>query len=350
MKTQRNTSEAFEALKEYLVKNGLGKVASGGKEVIKRCHICGDSRDQSDAHMYIGVKENGAIVYNCFKCGAKGKVDARFLRDIGCYDDSIISLCKSQSESNSTTSFRPSRKNFIFNPVIPIYQEPLCSVKLKYLENRLGVNFSVHDIQRFKIVPNILDFLYANNIQNYTRDVRVLNTLNEYFVGFLSIDNKYITLRRICKEGIVNKFVDQRYVIYNIFGDTDGSSKVYSIPSTINTIDKITICIAEGALDIMSIFINCPPDNNKNSIYLALCGKSYRDCIQDLIEKYGFMNFDLHIYPDSDVPDKEFLYGVKNDLSIFNGFCKIYIHRNGYTGEKDYGVPKERIKDMCRKI
>ena len=58
---QQNTSEAFEILKQYLIDNYNAKVASGGREIIKRCHICGDSRDLSDAHMYIGMR-NGIIV------------------------------------------------------------------------------------------------------------------------------------------------------------------------------------------------------------------------------------------------------------------------------------------------
>lgn len=43
-----NTSEAFESLKAYLIQNFNAKPASGGKEIIKRCHFCGDSRDPSD--------------------------------------------------------------------------------------------------------------------------------------------------------------------------------------------------------------------------------------------------------------------------------------------------------------
>ena len=88
-----SSSEAFESLKQYMVENHRAKLVSGGREILKRCHICGDSRDQSDAHMYIGMK-NGSIVYNCFKCNAGGVVDGKFLRDMDCYDPNIIFLCQ----------------------------------------------------------------------------------------------------------------------------------------------------------------------------------------------------------------------------------------------------------------
>ena len=43
--TNDRTSEAFEALKQYLIDNHNAKIVSGGREILKRCHICGDSRD-----------------------------------------------------------------------------------------------------------------------------------------------------------------------------------------------------------------------------------------------------------------------------------------------------------------
>ena len=78
---KNNSSEAFEALKVYMKENHNAKIVSGGREILKRCHICGDSRDHTDAHMYIGFKD-GVILYNCFKCNEKGIVDGKFMRDL----------------------------------------------------------------------------------------------------------------------------------------------------------------------------------------------------------------------------------------------------------------------------
>ena len=117
-----NVNEAFEALKQYLIQNNKAKVVSGGREILKRCHICGDSRDPSDAHMYIGLK-NGAIVYNCFKCNAGGYVDGSFLRNMDCYDPNIIYLCQEQNKaaSSSNSSYSGSlRRSHSRNIAVPI--------------------------------------------------------------------------------------------------------------------------------------------------------------------------------------------------------------------------------------
>ena len=57
---------AFEALKVYLIKEHNAKIASGGKEIVKKCHICGDSRDPSSRHMYIGLKDGTIVKHNKF--------------------------------------------------------------------------------------------------------------------------------------------------------------------------------------------------------------------------------------------------------------------------------------------
>jgi hypothetical protein len=55
----------------------------------------------------------------------------------------------------------------------------------------------------------------------------------------------------------------------------------------------------------------------------------------------------IHIYTDADVSDKEFIPVVRS-LEPFN--FNIYLHRNGYKGEKDFGVPKNHIIDQVFQI
>ena len=57
---------------------------------------------------------------------------------------------------------------------------------------------------------------------------------------------------------------------------------------------------------------------------------------------YGFIGFNLHLYPDADVSDYE-MVKIKNELSMFN--IKIFVHRNQSPGEKDYGVSPDKIID-----
>lgn len=341
-----NNTQGFEALKQYMIDNGMAKTASGGKELVKRCHICGDSRDHTDAHMYIGCR-NGVIVYNCFKCNARGVVDAKFLRDIDCYDQNIMYLCQMQNNENSGSKQynSGSLRNYIPKSLlIPISNNDFAIKKIQYIENRLGFTLTQEYISAFKIILNLKDFLSFNNITKYTRDPEMVDLIDKFFVGFLSADNRYVILRRLIPEGKLPKFIDTRYIVYNIFGRNDGI-KYYAIPGSIDMTRPVSIHIAEGVFDIISIYANLPRIDN--SMYLAISGKSYSSIIQYVIMTYGIVCFDLHIYPDADISNSEMMK-IKNELSIFN--IRIFIHRNGYNGEKDYGVSKDRIIDNIVRI
>ena len=354
MSGTRNTnssSEAFEALKVYLTQNFRAKLASGGKEIVKRCHFCGDSRDQSDAHLYIGLKNDGSIAYHCFKCNASGYVDGRFLRDMGCYDTSIMNLCLEQNR-NSLSS-RSSRlgslrdANTFRHPYI--YADPNSEYtmkKLNYISNRLGVPFTLEMLSQFKIVLNLKEFLGVNRIDRYTRQPDMIDLMDKFFMGFLSMDNCYVNLRRLVPEGKLPQFIDSRFINYNIFGINDNSRRYYVIPNMVDTTMPIDVHIAEGGFDILSIYLNLPHEN-PNAIYIAICGKSYEAVIRFLIVTYGLSNFNLHIYPDADINSRK-MYDIKNLLIPFN--VNIFVHRNGFEGEKDYGVSKDRIVDLVTKI
>lgn len=337
-----NTIEAFELLKRYLIDNYGAKTASGRKEIVKRCHICGDSRDKTDAHMYIGIK-NGKIWYNCFKCNNGGLVTSLFLRNMGCYDPNIIMSVQEQNKSgdDSTSSYsNVSRSRFIVtNPLYDISYDEIAQRKLDYLEKRIGLRANVYDAKKYKMILNLKRFLALNNITQFTRYPDIMDLLDKYFIGFLSMDSTYIILRRIIPEGNLPKNIDTRYVNYNIYG-LDTGSKFYTIPAQIRVDEPISIHISEGVMDILSVRHNVSDDTN--GIFSSICGKSYSSLIRYYIVNYGFINFNLHLYMDNDVNDSSILR-IRDDLSLYS--AKIFVHRNTALGEKDYGVTRDRILD-----
>lgn len=371
-----NVVESFEALKEYLVQNQNAKVASGGKEIVKRCHVCGDSSDPTKAHMYIGMKDE-AILYNCFKCNAKGIVDNRFLRDIGCYDISLINLVKSQKSIRKYSEYADTeyklKRPFCYKLPTYNYNNPtpkLISIfdKFNYLWNRISINPWAGGIQDFngyihglRLILSINDFFECNNITKITRDPRVVDILERYYIGFLSVDERYINFRRLLSDEEVvdfysnnmmnlgNDILHQRYVIYNIDG-TKGGNKLYVISGCLDLDKPETpkIHVAEGCFDIISIYMN-ELSKSDNDGYFALNGKSYTSFIDWFIRRYGLMNIEYHFYLDND-------YDINhNDLNIImerviSTHSRLFIHRNEYPGEKDYGVPIERIQDVWRQI
>lgn len=344
----QTTSEAFEALKEYMVTNFNAKIASGGKEIVKRCHFCGDSRDPTARHLYIGISD-GLIKYNCFKCNARGLVDAKFLRDLDCFDTGLINLCMEQNKKIYDPNYSKTgnlesiyRLNNIY---IPYSNNDFAIKKLDYLSRRMGYIFNNRNAIDFKIVLNLKDFLYANHIDKYTRHPDLIDLLDKYFIGFLSMDNKYVIMRRLIPEGKLPNQIDSRYLNYNITGRNDGM-KYYIIPNIIDISKPLDIHIAEGPFDILSIYLNIAPIGG-NAIYSAICGKSYLNLVKFFITSYGFTGFNLHIYPDSDIDMKDMRI-IKNQVSIFGIQC--YIHRNLSNGQKDYGVSIDKIVDSVTKL
>lgn len=340
------SNEAFEALKVFMHDTYGAKIVSGGREILKRCHICGDSRDLSNAHMYIGQR-NGAIVYNCFKCNSKGLVDGEFLRNMGCYDANLASLCNEQKnkflkKSNNYIQGKP--KSSV--PLIPLSNNEIACNKIQYLSNRLGVQINSLMASNLKIILNLKEFLDFNKVQFYTRNPNIIEILNEYFIGFLSIDNRYVILRRIIPEGNLPNFIDNRYVDYDIIGGEESGYKYYVIPGKIRFDMPIDIHIAEGTFDILSIYLNLP-HNNENAIYASIGGKSYAALARFFITRYGLSNINLHIYADADISSNQ-LNRIWNDLSLFN--INVFIHRNLCSGEKDFGVPSDRIIDSITRL
>ena len=344
-----SASPAFEALKEYMKQNYNVKLASGGREILKRCHFCGDSRDPSQAHLYIGLKNN-AIVYNCFKCNSSGIVDGKFMRNLGCYDPNIITLCNDQKKKYSDSKGNSANKLKTFSvskpPIIPLSNNEFAQRKLMYLSERLGYIFTTSDAAKFKIILNLKDFLAANHIERYTRQPEMVDNIDKFFIGFLSMDNRYVILKRLVPEGKLPPYIDYKYINYDIFGGYEGGVKYFTIPNIIYPTLPIDIHIAEGAFDILSIYLHVAPLGS-NAVYGAICGKSYLSLVRFLITTYGFTNFNLHLYPDADIGLNK-MKEIKEDVRPFG--AKVFVHRNIVAGQKDYGVSMDLINDSITKI
>ena len=55
----------------------------------------------------------------------------------------------------------------------------------------------------------------------------------------------------------------------------------------------------------------------------------------------------FHVYLDSDVSNN-IVMKLKELAEVSEN--ALYIHTNVYEGEKDFGVPKDRIRDNCKQI
>lgn len=327
------------------------KTGSNNTEIIVRCPFCGDSKILSHAHFYMSVPSNGEDIsmYHCKKCLAKGIVDAELLRTLGCTDSNILIYV---TRHNTEVLNLPKYKTLKSIDVYPLKNDYIRDddnnkYKLKYINDRIGSNFSYNDLLNLKIFLNLYDVINRNKL-NLTRYKMNCDQLDRYFVGFISYDNSFCRLRKIVNIDI-NKYVNKRYINYTFVDKTSNKKNMYVIPTNIDVFSKepIKIHIAEGQFDILSIYYNLNNCCRLNNIYIACNGKSYIQAVEFILQETGIVNYELHFYPDRDVSDYEF----NNYLSRIRMLpCDIFIHRNMYNNEKDYGVPMNRIKDTVSVI
>ena len=65
------------------------------------------------------------------------------------------------------------------------------------------------------------------------------------------------------------------------------------------------------------------------------------------LTEYGLFNSIFHLYIDNDVPQYK-IDVVKKELT--NLKIPLYIHWNGYIGEKDFGVNPSRISERVQVV
>ena len=334
--------------REFLLRSIPGaKPASGGKEVNCRCFECPDSKDIKHGHFYISIpqSENKASEFYCQKCHCRGYVTHKKLIQWGIYDDAIaIDLYQHNSKLLSSGNTR--KINFretyqLYNDYIN--KDDLSAVKLRYINNRIGSNFSYDDLIRLKIVLNLNDVIDRNKLKP-TRNINIINDLDQSFIGFISIDNAFINMRKLVQDGKVYKSIDKRYINYSLFDKFDNTERFYTIPNIINMSQnrRIQLHIAEGPFDILSIYYNLR--GQSNDIYTSIAGSNYKGIIRHFISLMKLPYIEIHIYPDNDKYGSNYvMQDIKNYVSSLG--CPLYIHRNVYIGQKDFGVDINHIDE-----
>ncbi len=341
-----------ERLINELYKLNKTALSRDGKEITTRCMYCGDSLNPNSAHLGIKLPQGDRVgVFHCFKCNASGVLTHNKLTEWGLNSDTnlLIDLAK----FNKSVFKLPKNNIYLGESVVNVdnsfvTKDKLSELKLKYINNRIGTNIGFGDLLSKKIVLNIKDLLSSNNINKITRHKSIIDELDNNFIGFLSQDNNFINLRNL-NQGKVSSSIDKRYINYNIFGKLDNTKRYYTIPTDIDLLNpkRIRLNIAEGVFDILSVYYNLMDRNEDNIIYSSILGSGYMNICQHFINTLKLINIEIHIYIDNDVKQYK-ITQLKDMLKPFD--IPMYIHRNIYEGEKDFGVPKERINEVVHRI
>lgn len=311
------------------------KSAAGGKEIITDCPFCG-----KEGHLYISIPRNGKpSKYNCFKCPKCGNTK-NILKNFGINNKEIEEFLSSHKEDMNGVKSYNRDKFKLFVPIEPPTEINI--LKLNYINSRLGINLSFRELAENKIFLNLELLLGYNKITRLTRDFRIVRALAENFIGFISIDNGYSNLRKFTDVKL-HPSIDKRYIVYNISGEED-QKKFYVPPTTLDIYKKVTVHMSEGPFDILGVKYNVVGPYKDNQLFIAGGGKSYPSIIQMIIMEYGFIDLEFHVYMDNDDDSENKIINFAQKLYSIYGY-NFYIHHNAYPGEKDYGVPRERIID-----
>lgn len=330
-------------------------VNSIGTQHTVRCPYCGDSvKHLNHGHfsIKIDISDDSPIVYNCLRCPVSGLLTNDVLSELG------LSLSGDSYSKLNTFVKNVNRQSFntvgeykIKSLKVPSYNDnPINRLKLNYLNSRLGTEFSFNECTDLKILLNLGDFIQENSIPGFVncKSLRILKILNENYIGFLSTNNNVITLRDI-RPG-ESKF---RYFKLMMEGYLNNPNSFYGIPKSYDVMstEPVDVHITEGTFDILSIYKNLYNSDISNNFYYAACGFGNVRILKYILYYGVNTNVNIHIYSDKDKTDndhKKYLRSIKDTELIW--FDNIYIHRNAFDGEKDYGVPLSRISDTFMKL
>ena len=344
----------WDAYRDFLLARlPNARSASGGKLINCRCRECQDSMDPRSAHFYISIPKNDSepALYYCHKCHCGGIVTYRKLIEWDVYDKD---LAASLVDYNIHVLSNPKNAKYcdrltyhILNTFVTV--DDKTEYKRRYICDRLGVNLSYKELLDLKIVLNLKDVIKENHIQKLTRDNNIINDLDREFIGFLSIDNAFLNMRRTVGEGIVYKTIDQRYVNYKLMDKLDTSERFYTVPTSVDLCrpQRVKLHIAEGPFDILSIYLNIR--NKEEGIYTSVGGSNYLNLILYFLIDVKLPFIELHLYPDNDD------YGSMKRLNYIvaklpDPTIPVYVHRNESPGQKDFGVPPKDIIEKIYKI
>ena len=317
---------------------------SGQTNWVTRCPYWGDSRNILHGHFSIKIDMNSdsIMLARCFRCNESGIITSQTMEDLGVplsiEDAKALDVLNRPNSKSTYARQKPLKYK------VPVLINPVDNkIKLDYLNERLGIEFTPEMIQESKIILSIMDFFSENKIRIPDHiNPRMIKLIEENYVGFLSANNNKITFRRVVNNDQLSRYIKISIDPYNTSPNNFYSIKNPGIDLLYTT--PVHVHIAEGTFDIISIKYNLPHDDSQKHLFFASCGYNFGTIIKWLI--YMGINTDLyvHLYSDNDKSDEEDIKVLNSGINKY-WIDHAYIHRNMFQGEKDFGVPAVRIKE-----
>lgn len=332
------------------------KDCANNTEVSINCPLCSrEGNIDRNNHMYISLGlDNKPPMFNCFRnINHRGVLTLSAIEEFtsqqGLIDEELFKDINSNNKRISFANRFYLNENRKFNIYTNTEKDSSISKdKLLYINQRLGLKLELYELQKRKIILNLYEFLSYNKINRLTRHKSITDLIDKYYIGFLTNNNSSLIMRNLHPDPkCLPEGLQKRYLKYNIIPNNQNSTGYYMIPTICNMGDRIKIHIAEGTFDILSIFYNVCNHDTFNNIYISIGGNSYINCIQYFLIEVGIIDAEFHIYIDNDIITDTInkLKYLLNPIEV-----PVYIHMNMYPGEKDFGVPNNKITNYSYKL
>lgn len=301
--------------KRKLLDTGLFRKVSGdGQYVCKTCPFCGDTK----SHMYVLIKQmdDTPVLYNCFKCNAKGVVNEQFISYFG-IDDIPIPKIKGRRK------IQPSGVSVALVDLLNLETDAgMIGTASEYLMKRVGVRPSVDDLKAFQLIGNPEDYVtaYLGGDTKGLKDRVWFRLSNGNMIGRSVIDD--------CR----NRWKQRNYVGQR--SDGMNGSGVYVIKRPLDTHQTINVCICEGVMDAVGLYYH---GNISNPVLIGCMGRDYVKGLKYVIDLGIFGDsVNIRVYKDADVDH------VRIPKQYSQLFKSISVYQNAIG--KDYGVPGDQIQ------
>jgi|HigsolmetaAR203D_1030402.scaffolds.fasta_scaffold00719_17 hypothetical protein len=317
---------------------------TGKTEIVSICPFCnGGRKKERSFYVSIPTKEKPRFLYKCFRASCrqgqtKGYITPDFLRMLDCnnYEANIYlnSLNKQASkEKKFSRKLIRNIKNF------PSPENKLSKAKLKYINDRLGLNLTFKDLYKLKIHTDMEELFEYNGITIPKNKEYYYRNLSDHGIGFISTYNDYIIIRNVTGTDKI-----RRYSIVDIFEDEDDIDKfkTYNIPTKIDILspDPVELIMAEGTFDILSVYFNIEDEKEFNRIYCSVSGSSYEKTINHYIRQYGLLDLIIKIYSDTGI-ELSYFEKIYKNIKRYTNSLEMFVYYN--KKYKDFGVSKKEI-------
>lgn len=331
------------------------KEDGAGANCLINCPLCArEGNPDHNRHMSISLGKDGKpLLYNCWRNSShrglltSGNLEMLSRESLIPPDAGVLEAIDAYNKRSGKMN-RYTLGNDAKLRIDAVQASPteLNEIKRLYICKRIGVDLPFEELVRDKVVFSIKALLEGNYVTKTTRAPQIVDLLDQFFVGFLTNNNSSLILRNMVSGKVdLPESISDRYIKYSIIQGTPAG--YYVIPTQSNVYQQINVHMAEGTFDILSVFYNLRETNRLNNVYASIGGNSYSSMVEYFLCTVGLVDVVFHVYIDNDIKPNV-LPELERILRPLELEC--YIHFNAKDGEKDFGVPMDRIQERVYRL